>query len=806
MGMAKAKEEEFENNLVVDELRIKRLKDQLMNTPQELDMERIEVLMSSYKDTEGLPAMTRRARFFEKLMTTKNLYIDENLIVGAMASAPLHLYAHPEWNVDWMKKDIKAVSHLGEVSVSDEQKKLFEEVIEYWDGKTLNDRANKLFEEKYGINPLLPQMTGLFYGATTWPAGGGCLNYNLVLTKGIGGIIKDVEERLNGLSLTLVDSQNQKRLFYEGVLTVLNAIVDWAHRYAELARDTAAKEKNPQKKEELLEMAEICDWVPEKTPRSFREALQSVFFAHLAIQVEQVGCGNSLGYLGQILEPFYQKDKAAGLITEEQAVYLLQMFYIKCQEINYYFGQEFRKANSSDMGQTITVGGLTPDGRDATVEMDYLLLDAQIGLKNIQPTFALMYHDNLKEDFLAKAGDLVRTGCGQPQFMNANVMVQRLLDQYQADGITLAEARRGGVAGCVSTSVADKTAHPLEGAFCVAKPLELALYDGKDPLTGHQIGPKTGAAESFESYEALYEAFLKQMEFGTEIGRNHGKIGCMLAEEILPLPLRSTLTEGCIENGTDCWAGGAKYTTAVYIINGAVDAANSLAAVKKLVFDEKKLTMAELKEALEANFEGYEKIKKMCLNAPKHGNDYDEMTALVRKVWDDFLKGYYKAGPSYMGHKGKPDAYSKSLHNMNGAVMGALPCGREARIALTDGSVSAMPGSDVNGPTALANSAALGQDAAAFTATHLNMKFHPAALEGAAGTRNLLALVKGFMDKGGSHVQFNCVKAETLKEAQVEPEKHRDLVVRVAGFSAYFTCLDKGVQDEIVKRTELKFA
>jgi formate C-acetyltransferase len=805
MGMAKAKEEEFENNLVVDELRIKRLKDQLMNTPQELDMERIEVLMSSYKDTEGLPAMTRRARFFEKLMTTKNLYIDENLIVGAMASAPLHLYAHPEWNVDWMKKDIKAVSHLGEVSVSDEQKKLFEEVIEYWDGKTLNDRANKLFEEKYGINPLLPQMTGLFYGATTWPAGAGCVDHTLFLTKGVGKMIKDVEERMEGLTLTNEGSQNRKILFYEGVLTVLKATVAWANRYAELARDMSDKEKNPEKSQELLEIAEICDWVPENPPRSFREALQSAFFAHMAMEIEQVGCGTSFGYLGQILEPFYQKDKAAGIINEEKAVYLLQMFYIKCQEIGYYFGQEFRKANSSDMGQTISIGGLTPDGRDATAEMDYLLLDAQIGLKNIQPTFALMYHDNLKEDFLAKAVDLVRTGLGQPQFMNTNVMVQRLQDQYQPDGITLAEARRGAVAGCVSTGVARKTSHHLEGTFCVAKPLELALNDGKDPLTGHQIGPKTGAAESFETYDELYDAFLKQMDYGVEIGRNHGKIGCMLAEEMLPLPYRSALTDGCIENGKDCWAGGAKYNTAVNIINGVVDTANSLAAMKQLVFDEKKLTMAELMKALEANFEGHEKVQKMCLKAPKHGNDDDEMTALVRKIYDDYLVYYYKAGPCYLGKKGKPDAYSKSLHNMNGAMMGALPCGREARIALTDGSVSAMPGSDVNGPTALANSAALAQDAAAFTASHLNMKFHPAALEGAAGTRNLLAIIKGYMDKGGSHVQFNCVKAETLKEAQVEPEKHRDLVVRVAGFSAYFTCLDKGVQDEIVKRTELKF-
>jgi formate C-acetyltransferase len=799
------KENFIESRCKVDEERIKRLKAQLMDTPQQLDMERVKVLMASYQETEGLPAMTRRARFFEKLLKTKDLYIDENLLVGSMASFPLGIYAHPEWNVDWMKADIKAISHLGEVSISDEDKKLFGEVIAYWDGKTLNDRTNRLFEEKYGFSALSPQMVGLFYAATTWPGGAGDVNYKLVLTKGIGGMIKDVEERLKGLALSHVGSQNQKRLFYEGVLTELRAIVHWAHRYAELAGEMAAKEESPERIQELLEIAEICEWVPENTPRSFREALQSVFFAHMALEIEQVGCGTSLGYLGQILEPFYQKDKQAGLITEEEAVYLLKMFFIKIQEIGYYFGQDFAKANSSDMGQTINIGGLTPDGRDATAEMDYLLLDAQIALKNIQPTFALMYHDNLKEAFLSKTVDLVRTGLGQPQFMNTNVMVQRLLDQYAQDGITLGEARRGAVAGCVSTGVADKTSHHLEGTFCVAKAFELALNDGKDPLTGQQIGPETGTAESFTTYEELYEAFKKQMDYGAEISRNHGKIGCMLAEEFLPLPYRSALTDGCIENGKDCWAGGAEYNTAVYIINGVVDTANSLASVNKLVFEDKKLTIGDLKKALEANFEGYEKVKKMCLDAPKHGNDDDEMTALVRKVYDDFLESYYKAGPCYMGKEGKPDAYSKSLHNLNGAMMGALPCGREARIALTDGSVSAMPGSDTNGPTALANSAALAQDAAAYTASHLNMKFHPSALEGGAGTRNLLSLVKGYMDKGGSHVQFNCVDAETLKDAQQNPDNYKDLVIRVAGFSAYFIHLDKGVQDEIVKRTELKF-
>ncbi len=244
MEMAIRKENFVESSCKVDEERIKRLKAQLMDTPQKLDMERVKALMASYRETEGLPALTRRARFFERLMKNKDLYIDENLFVGSMASFPLGIYAHPEWNVNWMKKDIKAISHLGEVTISAEDRKLFEEVIAYWDGKTLDDRANKIFEEKYGFSALLPQMVGLFYAATTWPGGAGDSNYNKVLTKGMGGMIKDVEERLKGVSFSNVDSQNQKRLFYEAVLTELRAVIHWAHRYAELARNGSQRRKS----------------------------------------------------------------------------------------------------------------------------------------------------------------------------------------------------------------------------------------------------------------------------------------------------------------------------------------------------------------------------------------------------------------------------------------------------------------------------------------------------------------------------------------------------------------------------------
>lgn len=797
--------ENVESSHKIDEERVRKLKAQLLDAPQKLDTERLKFMIESYRETEGSPAVIKRAKLFEKVLKNKTLYVDQNFFVGSIAATPSGIYPYPEWNVEWMKESKKAISHLGEVAISDEDLKLFREIVEYWGERCLWSRSNKTFEEQYGYSPIPCQNVGVFYDGNSWPAGGGNMDYNMVLTKGVGGMIKDVEKRMKDLALSNLDSQNEKRLFYQAVLIELRAVIHLAHRYADLSRKMASRENNVFRRQELLEIAEICEWVPENPPRTFREALQSFWFTHVCLEIEQCGCGYSLGYLGQIFEPFYLKDKQAGRISKEKAIYLLKMLFIKNQEIGYYHGPKFSKAWSSHTGQTICIGGLTPNGKDATAEVDYLMLEAQTELKNIQPTFALIFHDNLKEDFLLKAVDLVRTGLGQPQFMNSNVLVQRALDRFGSDGATVEEARRVAVFGCVGTDIAGKCAHPIEGEVCAAKAFELAFNDGIDPLTKQQIGPKTGRAESFTTFEELFNAFRIQMDFAMAICRNHGIIGNMLAAEFLPLPLRSSLTEGCIENGKDGWAGGAKYSSSLLIVVGGVDAANSLAAVKKLVFEEKRLTTEELKSALDANFEGSEKIKKMCLDAPKHGNDDDEMNSLVRRVYEVVYQSYYNAGLDYLGKKGKPDAYSNSLHNLFGSTMGALPSGREARRALTDGSVSAMPGSDKNGPTALANSAAKALDTVAYNSNHFNMKFHPSTLEGAKAARNLISLIKGYMDKGGSHIQFNCVSADTLKDAQSKPEAHKDLVIRVAGFSAYFTRLDKGVQDEIIKRTELSF-
>ncbi|MEL7563742.1 MAG: pyruvate formate lyase family protein [Dehalobacterium sp.] len=792
------------NTRGVNEERVKRLKDYLLDSPQRVDTERLKLLAEIYPQLDGNPAIVRRAKLLEYILENKTLYIDDNFFVGSVTQYVCGVYAYPEWNCEWMKdKEGKAVSHLGEIKISDEDRKVFDEIVKYWDGRSIYPNANRLFEEVYGYSSLPAQDTGLFYDGNSWPAGGGTMNYNRILVQGARGIIDEAKEHMSALE---VNAENKsKRNFYEAVIITMNGLIRLSRRYADLARKMAAEEKNYERRQELLEIAEICEYVPEYPARTLKEALQSFILTHLVLEIEVTGCGYSLGYWGQIMEPFYQNDKAEGRITREEALYLTKLIFIKLQEIGYYHGPKFAKAWSSHVGQTLCIGGLTEDGQDATGEMDYICCDAHIDLKNIQPPLALFWHPNLKEDFLFKALEVVKTGVGHPQFMNAPLAVTREMDRFREEGVTLEEARRVAIFGCVGTDIACKTSHPVEGEVCIAKAFELALNNGVDPLAGIEVGPKTGDPVNFASFDELWEAWRTQVDFALRTVRGHGRVGNQLCAEHLPLPVRSVFTDGCLETGKDCWDDGAKYTADLLINVGTIDAANSMIAVKKLVFDDKKITMAQLKEALAANFEGYENVQKMCLDAPKHGNDDDEVNAFVRKCYDVVWEAYYKAGRNYCGKKGKPEAYSNSLHNLFGAVMGALPTGREAYRALTDGSVSAMPGTDVNGPTALVNSAAKALDTIRFNSNHFNMKFHPAAVESPQGMRKLLSLIKTYMDQGGSHIQFNIVSSKTLQTAQLHPEKYKDLVVRVAGFSAYFTRLDPGVQNEIIKRTELNF-
>jgi pyruvate formate-lyase/glycerol dehydratase family glycyl radical enzyme len=790
--------------VTVDNARVDRLKELHMTTPQEIDNERVRIMAEVYEGTAGYQQIIRRAKFFAELIERKKLYIDESLIVGSMASSVNAVYTYPEWNVQWMKEE-KTV----EKSKTPEDRKANQWALEYWDKWALRPRADEIFIKKYGYDPDPIYQAGLVAEFMSWPGGGGNLNYPRVYNDGLASIIKEVEERQKALDMRLPNAP--KFYFYEACLITMRAVIRLAHRYAELAREMAAKEKDGARKAELISIAETCEWVPEHPARNLREAIQCHFLCHICAEIEQVGCGYSEAYFGQNMEPFYQRDKAAGLIGPEEATYLLKLLFIKLNEIGYYYGEKVALANSADLGQSITLGGFTEDGEDATAEMDYLILEAAKYLRLPQPPLSCCYTEKMSGKFLEKVLDVIDTGVGMPQFVNGDVMVKRALNLFGDSkmGITLEKARRTCVGACVGSYIPYETGHPVEGQPNLGKVLELTLNDGFDPRTKKQIGPKTGDPETFKDFEELYAAFEKQLQFCEDTLRKEAWIASILCAEYLPVSWRSILTKGCIESGTEVWNGGANYYTVAQIVVGGVDAANGLYAVKHLVYDTKKLTMAELKKALAANFEGeYEKVGKLCYEAPKHGNDIPEVNRFVRRVYNTVFQAFQvDGGGNYISRdiRSAPDAYTKSVHNFMGLITGALPTGKKAGVALTDGCLSAMPGTDVNGPTALVMSAAKSMEAIKFTATHMNMKLPPDQLKTRKGRQNVLSLIKTYMDNDGYHIQFNVLDTNILRDAQKHPEKYRDLVVRVAGFSAFFTRLHPGVQNEIIARTEQSF-
>jgi pyruvate formate-lyase/glycerol dehydratase family glycyl radical enzyme len=790
--------------VTVDNARVDRLKELHMTTPQEIDNERVRIMAEVYEGTAGYQQIIRRAKFFAELIERKKLYIDESLIVGSMASSVNAVYTYPEWNVQWMKEE-KTV----EKSKTPEDRKANQWALEYWDKWALRPRADEIFIKKYGYDPDPIYQAGLVAEFMSWPGGGGNLNYPRVYNDGLASIIKEVEERQKALDMRLPNAP--KFYFYEACLITMRAVIRLAHRYAELAREMAAKEKDGARKAELISIAETCEWVPEHPARNLREAIQCHFLCHICAEIEQVGCGYSEAYFGQNMEPFYQRDKAAGLIGPEEATYLLKLLFIKLNEIGYYYGEKVALANSADLGQSITLGGFTEDGEDATAEMDYLILEAAKYLRLPQPPLSCCYTEKMSGKFLEKVLDVIDTGVGMPQFVNGDVMVKRALNLFGDSkmGITLEKARRTCVGACVGSYIPYETGHPVEGQPNLGKVLELTLNDGFDPRTKRQIGPKTGDPETFKDFEALYAAFEKQLQFCEDTLRKEAWIASILCAEYLPVSWRSILTKGCIESGTEVWNGGANYYTVAQIVVGGVDAANGLYAVKHLVYDTKKLTMAELKKALAANFEGeYEKVGKLCYEAPKHGNDIPEVNRFVRRVYNTVFQAFQvDGGGNYISRdiRSAPDAYTKSVHNFMGLITGALPTGKKAGVALTDGCLSAMPGTDVNGPTALVMSAAKSMEAIKFTATHMNMKLPPDQLKTRKGRQNVLSLIKTYMDNDGYHIQFNVLDTNILRDAQKHPENYRDLVVRVAGFSAFFTRLHPGVQNEIIARTEQSF-
>ena len=777
-------------------------KEELLSALPQIDIDRIRLLKEVYNENEGKPPVIKRAKLFDGLCAEKPIHIDQSPIVGSLTQYKYGGYPLPESGCRWMSRADRFRLPLGYAPITPEQRELIDDTVAYWKDANIFNRTRELLLMSSGVDIALVHKCGV--GTELTPGSPMQTNpdYAQVLNTGFTAMIAAIKNAQAELDIGNAEDFG-KWHWYEAASLCLKAMIKLAQRYSVLAEEMAGSETNPARKRSLEKIAEICKWIPANPARSFREAIQAVWFTILGVWMENPMGGNGCPLrFSQYMYPFFKADKEQGMITDEEAIELIQFFMLKLQGLAHVLPPFAFKFSQSRLALHLSLGGLTPDGGDATNELDWLVLEAKKRLMIPEPLVLVLYHDNLSEEFLLKCVDLMRTGIGQPAFYDARKMVGRNL--HHRRGITLEQARNNAIIPCVQDLVPGYTDTFWEGNPNMTKALEFALNNGKDPLTGIQLGPQTGEANSFENYDELHAAVIAQIRYIVPLMRTISRTAWNVARDF-PVPFGSALTHDCIEKGMDMAEGGARYPLANGTsFVGVIDLANSLAAIKKLVFEKNSFGLNQLKEALAADFEGFDYIQRLCMDAPKYGNSDEYVDSIARELykvcWDEHQKF-----PDYLGRPIMPHAYSAAAHGALGELTGALPNGRKSRLALTDASVSAQPGTDKEGPTALVTSAAKVLDTVKYGSNHFNIKFHPSALEGSENARKFLSLVKTYMDMGGYHVQLNCVSADTLKDAKAHPEDYKDLIVRVAGFSAYFVHLDPLIQDEIIKRTEIRF-
>jgi len=618
-------------------------------------------------------------------------------------------------------------------------------------------------------------------------------NYRKVLERGVSGIIREIDERLASLDLT-DPTTPQRVIFLKSAQMALTGLVEFARRYARRALELAAAETDETRRAELLRIHEVCSHVPEFPARDFHEAVQSFWFAHVAIRIEESGHSLSPGRFDQYMFPFL------GSMDRDAALELIECLFIKFSELMLFVNMDTSKFYTGvPQWQNLNVGGRKPDGQDATNEVSHLCLDAMIELRVVQPDISVRIHDDTPEDFVLHACELSRLGTGHPKFYNEDLISYSMA----CKGLSLTESRDFAIMGCVEPRVQAKEGIHLTGGFInLPVALELALNDGIWRRTGTRVGLPTGDARIFRTFEEVRGAFEAQLAHLIRHMFVVNAIAETAYSELLCSPFLSALTEGCIESGRPLQQGGAVYNFGPAVNEiGVADTGDSLAAIKKLVFDEKRLTMDRLLSALEHDFDGYDDVRAMLLHeAPKFGNDDDYVDTITREAVQ-FGNAQVMRYRNIFGGQAQSGIIAVTAGIPFGGVVGALPSGRKAGQPLADNS-SPYPGNDRFGPTAIARSVGKLDTAALRNGTLLNLRLSPQSAAGPDGLRKMAALVRGLCDVGCWHAQFNVVNTKTLRAAQEHPEEYTDLLVRVAGYSAYFTQLHRDVQEDIIRRTE----
>lgn len=782
--------------------RIERIREKLIETEPIICPERAVIWTESYKKSESQPPVIRAAMALKDTLEkmTVSIYEDE-LLVGNQGSARRAAPLHPQINLWFLKElDLFEKREGSRFRISESAKEQIREAAPYWEGKNVYDRTMSLMPQE-ALDSIEANVFTCSYSMAKG-TGHFLLNFEKVLKAGFEGIQKECEQHLKELDYANPEDF-EKISVYKAVIIVCKAVKSFAERYARLARAKAEEEKDSCRKKELLQIAENCDWVPYHAPRNFYEAVQCVWFQQLIAQIESDGTGLSVGRLDFFLYPFYEADRKKGILTRAFAEELMDSFWLKCGEIIEVWNQEdTRYFGGHPISQTITLGGTDEEGRDSVNELTMICLDTTKKVKMPQPSVCVRVHKNSPEDYLMKCAEVIREGLGMPAVYNDEIAIPSLMNR----GVSMKDARRNwGVAGCVEMGLQGQMCHfANSGYFNLAKCLEITLCGGFDEKTGKQVGPRTKTAEEMQSYEEFQEAFYEQLSYALRLMTETTNIVNTMHAKWVTLPFITAFTEDCIGRGKEVHDGGAKYNHDGPQGVGLADVADSFAAIKKLVFEEEKFTMDELMDALRRNFEGCEEIRTMILkDAPKYGNNIPYVDEIAREILKKFCDevGQYK---NLRGGVFVPGQYSNSANVPFGANCGATPNGRLKGTPIAEACTPAH-GSEKNGPTQSALSVAHLDHVLVTNGTQYNQKYHPNALKGEKGLTSLVALIKTFFDEGGFHIQFNVVSAETLKEAQLKPDEYRDLVVRVAGYTAFFVDLNKEVQNDIIDRTQMEF-
>ena len=840
--------EKFQTSDIPKSPRIQKLVDALYEHMPVIESARAKLITESYKETEGEPIITRRAKAFAHILHNIPIIIRDNeLIVGSSTIAPRGCQTFPEFSYEWLEAELDTVATrtADPFEIAEETKAELKEADKYWKGKTTSELATSYMapEAIKAIEHNIFTPGNYFYNGV----GHVTVKYWEVLETGFEGIMEKAQKELDGCSVG-DGNYARKSHFLEAVILSCKAVIDYAGRYSKLAQEMAAQTSDPVRKQELFVIAENCSRVPAKGAQNFYEACQSFWFVQQLLQMESSGHSISPGRFDQYMYPYYKKDMEAGTITREFAQELMDCIWVKLNDLN-----KCRDAASAEgfagysLFQNLIAGGQNKEGEDVTNDLSVMCIQASMHVHLPAPSLSVRVWNGSPHEFLIKAAELTRTGIGLPAYYNDEVIIPAL----QNRGLSLEDAREYNIIGCVEPQKAGKTEGWHDAAFFnMCRPLELVFSNGMDK--GEMVGIPTGDVTQMKTFDEFFDAYKKQMEYCISLLVNADNAIDVAHAERCPLPFLSCMIDDCLKEGKSVQEGGAVYNFTGPQGFGIANMADGLFAIRKLVYEDKKVSMKELKEALAWNYdkgldaqsagdmtemimkamqkagrnvdastaEGllktfmgmkpgeqktqrFKEIHDMIDEVPKFGNDIPEVDYFAREVAYTYSKPLQKYN-NPRGGKFQAGLYPVSANVPLGGQTGATPDGRYAHTPVADG-VSPSAGKDVKGPTAAATSVSRLDHFIVSNGTLFNQKFHPSALSGREGLEKFVALIRGYFDQKGMHMQFNVVDRQTLLDAQEHPEKYKHLVVRVAGYSALFTTLSRSLQDDIIRRTEQGF-